>query len=110
MTDQDDLLLSALFRDADEDQIGLGPPAFALAVMAQVANAQAQRRALVDSLWIAVVACAAVIFIVMAPIAWPMIEASWIKATMAYGLNTQSLMLVTTLLLSGIGWAVAVRD
>ncbi len=110
MTDPNDLLLSALFQDADEDQQGLNPPTFTQHVMTRVVEAQAKRKTLIDSLLLAIIACFAVIGIVLVPTAWPQIEAVWLKNTASYGLNEQSLMLIAVLLLSGFGWAVAVKD
>jgi ABC-type uncharacterized transport system permease subunit len=110
MTDPDDLMLASLFLEAEDDQVGVSGPVFTQHVMARVNEAHAKRKALVDALLLAVVACAAVICIVAAPSAWPQIEASWLKSTAAYGLNGQSMALIGILLLSGLGWAVAVRD
>jgi hypothetical protein len=110
MTDPNDLLLSALFQDADEDQQGLSAPAFTQHVMTRVVEAQAKRKALIDSLLLGLVACVAVVGIVLAPTAWPQIEAVWLKNTASYGLNGQNLALIGILLLSGLGWAVAVKE
>lgn len=110
MTDPNDLLLSALFQDADEDQPGLSPTAFTQHVMTRVLEAQARRKALVDSLSLAIIACVAVIGIVLAPTAWPQIELVLLKNTALYGLDEQSLVLIGILLLSGLSWAVAIKD
>ena len=110
MTDPNDFLLSTLFQDADEDQLSLSQPAFTQQVMARVVEAQAKRKALIDSLLLAIIACVAVISIVLAPVAWPQIEAIWLQNTALYGLNEQSLVLIGILLLSGLGWAAAVKD
>lgn len=110
MTDPNDLLLSALFQDADEDQLSLSQPAFTQRVMTRVVEAQAKRKALIDSLLLAVVACVVVMGIVLVPTAWPQIEAVWLNSTALYGLNEQSLILIGILLLSGLGWVAAVQD
>jgi ABC-type uncharacterized transport system permease subunit len=110
MTDPDDLMLAALFQHADDDEAIISGPVFTQRIMTRVTEMQAKRKALVDTLLWATVACVAVICIVVAPSAWPQIEAAWVKSTAAYGLNGQSLMLIGILLLSGLGWAVAVRD
>lgn len=110
MTDHDDRLLAALFQDVDDNHSSVSGPVFTQRVMAHVTDAHAKRKALVDTLLWAVVACVAVICIVVAPSAWPQIEAAWVKSAAAYGLNGQSLSLIGILLLSGLGWAVAVRD
>lgn len=114
MTDPDDLMLSALFRDADDDIAGVSGPVFTQHVMARVVDDQMRRKALTDSLWLAATASLLILVIVMLPAAWPHIQASleagWVTNSAAYGLNSQTLMLVTTLLLGAIGWLVAVKD
>jgi hypothetical protein len=110
MTDQDDLMLAALFQDADDVQASVSGPVFTAHVMARVNDLHAKRKALVDVLLLAAVVSVAVIGIVLAPTAWPQIEAAWLKSAAAYGLGEQSLALIGILLLSGLGWAVAVRD
>jgi small-conductance mechanosensitive channel len=110
MTDPDDLMLTALFQHVDDNQAFVSGPAFTQRVMARVNEMHAKRKVLVDTLLWTLVACVAVICIVLAPSAWPQIEASWVKNTAAFGLGGQSLSLIGILLLSGLGWAMAVRD
>jgi hypothetical protein len=110
MTDPDDLMLASLFQNADDVHDDMSGPLFTQQVMARVNEGQAKRKILVDTLALAAVAGIVVTGIVLAPTAWPQIEGAWIKSTTAYGLNGQSLALIGILLLSGFGWAVAVKD
>jgi ABC-type uncharacterized transport system permease subunit len=110
MTDQNDLMLAALFQDGDDETTSVSGPVFTAQVMARVNDLHAKRRVLVDTLVLAAAACVAVMCLVTAPIAWPQIEAAWLKSAAAYGLGKQSLALIGLLLLTGLGWAVAVRD
>jgi hypothetical protein len=110
MTDPDDLMLAALFQDADDDHASISGPVFTQRVMTGVTEMQAKRKVLVDTLLWAVVTCVAVTCTVVAPTAWLQIQAAWVKNTAAFGLSDPSLMLIAVLMLSGLGWAVAVRD
>jgi ABC-type uncharacterized transport system permease subunit len=110
MTNPDDLMLAALFQDAEDDQAGVTGPDFTQNVMVRVNEVQARRKALVDSLLVAAIACVAVICIVLAPSAWSAIEATLLKFESTYGLSGQSLALIGILVISGFGWAVAVKD
>jgi uncharacterized membrane protein (UPF0182 family) len=110
MTDPDDLMLAALFEDAEDDHAGVSGPVFTQRVMTAVTEMQARRKVLVDTLLWAIVTCVAVICTVVTPTAWLQIQAAWVKNTAAFGLSDPNLMLVAVLMLSGLGWAVAVQD
>jgi hypothetical protein len=110
MTDPDDLALRALFYEAEDIDISATHEAFTASVMAQVCARQAKRKALFDSIWLALIIGFSVVALVLLPKALPILEVSFAQSGKAVGLSGESVLLMILALVSVIGWRVAVRD
>lgn len=87
---------------------------FTKRLMVRVAAQKAQSEALTGVLWLALVTTSAFLCALILPSVWPVFQESLVetivKSATNYGLSPQTQMALLIFLLSGIGWAVAVKD